>query len=324
MKTLLYIVSTLLVIGTLLPVSDSKHWFVRGQAYFRFWYLCLLLIITTLWLFYIPITLEGTLALVVLLLCIGLCLRDVLPFTPWYRREIRSVKGISNSKNLSFLIFNVYQENEDYQKLLDKVKTLTPDIILLLETNSAWDTALASLENSYPYIIKEIREDTYGIVLYSKIKPEEQRIDYLTDNGIPSIDCLLKIEQHKIRIRGLHPRPPIPGEALSSEQKDDEFSKAAKLLNNLPSDEISIVIGDLNDVAWSKASKRFKQTTGLKDPRVGRGSYSTFPTYSPVRFPLDHIFCSTQLEIMKFEVIENLGSDHFPIYISFSLPSTEQ
>jgi len=189
-----------------------------------------------------------------------------------------------------------------------------------LETNEKWRKAMYPLIDKYPYNIKAIQENTYGMILLSKQKPFEQSIETLSDKDVPSIDCLIKIKDQKIRIRGLHPRPPIPGEALTSKQKDAEFAEAARRLSELPDDEFKIVIGDLNDVVWSKASKRFKITSKLGDPRVGRGTYSTFPTYFPIRFPLDHIFCSTQLLLSKIMVLENIGSDHFPIYVEFCIP----
>jgi len=304
------------IIGTLLPFLEFKHWFVRGQAYFKFWYFITNLILTGIWVFITPFNAAIVLLLI---LCALICLRDILPFTKLYKKEIRGCTDDSELSKLKILIYNVYQKNEEYVKLIEKVRSLDPDILLLLETNETWRKALLPLIDKYPYNIKAIQENTYGMMMLSKFEPIEKGVENLSANDIPSIDCLIKMDGQKIRIRGLHPKPPIPGEALSSKQKDAEFAEAAKIISQLPADELKVVIGDLNDVVWSKASKRFKKVSGLKDPRVGRGTYSTFPTYSPIRFPLDHIFCSKELLLSELKVYENIGSDHFPIYVEFCL-----
>lgn len=314
-----YILSIIAIVGTLLPISHSKHWFVRGQAYFRFWYFLLNLALSGIWLFQDTISASECIVGFLLFVCALVSLRDILPFTRWYKKEIKDCSNKLNFNKISIMVYNVYQENDEFDKLIDKVHLINSDILLLLETNEKWRDSMAPLKEVYPYNIKCIQENTYGMMLFSKFKPLEQSVDQLSDDDIPSIDCLIKIEEKKVRIRGLHPKPPIPGEAMTSEQKDAEFNEAAIRISQLPKDELKIVIGDLNDVVWSKASKRFKKTSQLKDPRVGRGTYSTFPTYLPIRFPLDHIFCSSDLMLSELRVLENLGSDHFPIFVEFCL-----
>jgi len=266
------------------------------------------------------LNLVSGIIILLLLICAYICLNDILPFSKLYKKEIKDCLNASEASKFDILIYNVYQDNDQYEKLIQKVKSHDPDILLLLETNEDWRKEMKPLIDSFPYNIKAIQENTYGMMMLTKLKPLEQRIDKLSDDEIPSIECLVKIMDQKIRIRGLHPKPPIPGEAKTSKQKDEEFAEAAKRISQLPDDELKIVIGDLNDVVWSKASKKFKKTSGLKDPRVGRGTYSTFPTYFPIRFPLDHIFCSSELLLSKLKVLENIGSDHFPIYVEFCVP----
>jgi len=318
--TTLSIISILVIIGTILPVSNSKHWFVRGQAYFRMWYPFIHLLLISIWIFMPTINAITFILVFLLFICAVFCLKDILPFTRWYKKEIIGCSNREKMSTLNILIYNVYQKNDKYGKLIDKVNSLNPDIVLLLETNKHWQKAMDPLIKKYPYNIMAIQEDTYGMMILSKLEPIEKNIEQLTDQNIPSIDCLVKIKDQKIRIRCLHPKPPIPGEAMSSKQKDTEFMEAAKRIHQQPDDELNIIIGDLNDVVWSKASKRLKKESGLKDPRVGRGTFSTFPTYFPIRFPLDQIFCSSELLLSELKVLENIGSDHFPIYVEFCIP----
>lgn len=89
-------------------------------------------------------------------------------------------------------------------------------------------------------------------------------------------------------------------------------AKAAKR-NKMP----TLVAGDLNDVAWSYTTELFSKVSGLLDPRRGRGFFNTFHAKNPfMRFPLDHIFCSSDFKLISIKRMDNCGSDHFAIYIN--------
>ena len=81
-----------------------------------------------------------------------------------------------------------------------------------------------------------------------------------------------------------------------------------------------IVMGDLNDVAWSHVTELFRKTSGLLDPRRGRGFYSTFSAkHWYMRFPLDYVFCSSHFGLVELKRLNHNGSDHFAMISSFQL-----
>ncbi len=81
-------------------------------------------------------------------------------------------------------------------------------------------------------------------------------------------------------------------------------------------DESCIVMGDLNDVAWSRTTRLFQRISGLLDPRVGRHYINTFHAdYPLLRWSLDHVFHSTDFALVDMQRLAHIGSDHFPIYV---------
>jgi endonuclease/exonuclease/phosphatase (EEP) superfamily protein YafD len=84
---------------------------------------------------------------------------------------------------------------------------------------------------------------------------------------------------------------------------------------------VSILAGDLNDVAWSRTSRRLPRIAALRDPRVGRGLYAPFDANLPTGFlwPLDHVLLSDGFALCALEVPGDIGSDHFPLRVEVVL-----
>lgn len=84
----------------------------------------------------------------------------------------------------------------------------------------------------------------------------------MVEDNIPSIHCevLLKNGQ-KVQLFAVHPTPPVPNENPRSTERDKELLLVADLAkaSALP----CIVIGDLNDVAWSYTTALFLKMSGL-------------------------------------------------------------
>lgn len=233
--------------------------------------------------------------------------------------SIKPKTEIRTKHQISLLSSNVHQENDQYSRLIALVKSTSPDILLTMETNKTWEKALQPVENSFKSHLKIPLENKYGMHFYTNLKVHELNKRYLISEKYPSIEATLSDQEgHQFKFWGIHPPPPSPTEKPTSKVKDAELMLLAKRLKNekLP----VIVAGDFNNVCWSKTSKLFSKVSGLKDARLGRGIYGTFPAYAYVlRFPLDLVFNSTNLNIHKIKTLPSINSDHLPVLVNFSV-----
>lgn len=247
----------------------------------------------------------------------------IIPYTRLYKKEVPTRTNHENhseadSNTIKLLSANVFQENTKMPDVLRLIERHQPDLVLLLETNETWKQAMQPIEAIYPYQILCPLENMYGLLFYSRFPMLSHELRFLVQDDIPSIYVQLTLESgQQINFYGVHPMPPSPTEHYRSTERDAELLLVGKEVRH-KSGPI-IVAGDLNDVAWSHTTRLFQRISGLLDPRIGRGLYSTFnANYFFLRWPLDHVFVSHHFKLHQLCLLPNNGSDHFPILVSLT------
>jgi len=303
-----------LVVATLLPFASRSEWWIRDFDFPRTQILLLSMLMFFLYLVVYQGHWYDSVTILLLLLVIFWQLKKILPFTPLYNLEVLLVKEPEVSRQISVMVSNVLMTNEKTTKLRKMIEKIQPDIFLTLETNQYWEDELASLEKTYEYVVRCPQDDLYGMHLYSKLELVNPEIQFLIEDDIPSIHTGVVLPSgEEVMLHCLHPAPPSPTENEKSIERDAELVIVAKRVRNeqLP----SIVTGDLNDVAWSETTLLFRKISGLLDPRIGRGLYNTFHArYWFLRWPLDHLFHSSNFSLVELRRLGYIGSDHFPIF----------
>lgn len=302
---------------SIIPLIRNDYWIFRVFEYPRFQKL-LISIFLFFGLCIIGISNSSTLSTVMTVL-LGLNIvylfYQVYPFLRIAKKQVLHASEIKKGQSIVLLTANVFQYNRNDKMTLANIELANPDVILLLETDKWWHEATKSLKKEYPYSVEVPLENTYGMLLYSRYKIEESSVQYLVEADVPSIHAVVKLPSGQdIQLYCVHPTPPVPNENPRSTERDKELLLIAKRAKNnrLP----VIVMGDLNDVAWSYTTELFSKISGLLDPRKGRGFFNTFHARYPVlRFPLDHIFCSNEFKLMHISKLPAAGSDHFPMYV---------
>ena len=244
-------------------------------------------------------------------------LKMVLPYTPVWKKQVLHVRRdqLNVEQQISLLVANVLTPNHKYHLLLEQIDRLQPDVVLTLETDQVWQEALKPIEADYPYRVAVPQDNLYGMHLYSRLPLADTEVKFILSDETPSIHATIRLRSGlSVQLYCLHPKPPSPTEAKDSTLRDAELLIVGDQIKDI--DESCIVMGDLNDVAWSRTTRLFQRISGLLDPRVGRYFMNTFHAdYPLLRWSLDHIFHSMDFGLVEMKRLPHIGSDHFPIYV---------
>jgi endonuclease/exonuclease/phosphatase (EEP) superfamily protein YafD len=262
-------------------------------------------------------TIGREIILVLLIAALAYQLKMVLPYTLIWRKQVKQVKReeLNPEQQISLLVSNVLTPNDQYDLLLNHIQTLKPDLVLTLESDTTWQQQLSTIEQDYPYRVPVPLDNLYGMHLYSRLALQDTEVKFILSDEIPSIHTTVILPSGQpVQLYCLHPKPPSPTEAKDSTLRDAELLIVGDQIKDL--DESCIVMGDLNDVAWSRTTRLFQRISGLLDPRVGRHYVNTFHAdYPLLRWSLDHVFHSTDFALVKMQRLSHIGSDHFPVYV---------
>ena len=308
-----------ILLFSILPLIRSDFWFIRVFDYPRsqkFWINASIIV---LFIFFADFKHNHDIIfLTALLVNQGYLLSLIWNYTPLASNQMKKNTD-AKGDIIKILIANVLQDNRNSDLCNEAIRNAKPDIILLVETDERWSKEVQECMEGYPFRVLQPQSDTYGMLLFSQLEIVNHEVRFLVEPEIPSITADIKTRDGKLfRLYCLHPKPPVPGESEDSTERDAEILIIGKEAKR--SRQPVIVVGDLNDVAWSYTTNLFLKVSGLLDPRVGRGFYSTYNAkYKLLRWPLDHVFCSSHFYLNTLRRLPSIDSDHFPIFMEVSL-----
>lgn len=318
-----------LVSGSLLNLTHSPNWYVRGWDFPRLFITGLALATGVAWGFLCDWRWQDWLMLASLAGVVGWNLWNVFPYTPLAAKHVKPVPEDSphdGPRTIRLVSSNVLMENEQHDRWLEEIRKADPDVILAVEVNQKWADAIDRLRDQYPHVVAHPQENYYGMVLLSRLELVNPRVRKVIESDIPSIHAGLRLRDGTlVNLVCLHPKPPEPIRNQDSGPRDAELVTVGREIGDDPADAPTIVTGDLNDVAWSHTTRLFLRLSGLLDPRVGRGLYNSYNAKNPLfRFPLDHFFHSNDFKLIDLRRLGKVGSDHFPMFLELLFdPSAE-
>lgn len=293
------------ILVTLAPLHSSPHWTIRMWDFPRLQIFC------------IAVVLSGFAALnAQYFLLLGLVPSAayqwwwIHPYTPLGKIEIQTAT-YDPKTDITLLFANVEMTNPDRKRIGEVISDLNPDAVLLLETDQEWLDDLNPVLEQFENVFTEPRDNYYGMAFATNLHVRSVEFVYITTDNTPTL--LAELETgfgDAFRVIGLHPKPPVPGEDTTA--RDDQLTYAARF--GKVEDMDLVVMGDFNDVVWSKQSRYFRLVGQYLDPRYGRGFISSFHAKYPfLRFPIDHFFVTEGVVVSEFRRGPAIGSDHFPM-----------
>lgn len=242
----------------------------------------------------------------------------IAEFTGLWRKESKAFDAaVDEGRRLRLVTSNVKMSNRDYAAHIRILKASDPDVLILMETDAPWLDGMREILDRYPYRLEQPQENAYGMALASKFPLAEGSVQDLLTKGVPSIFATVVLDESlRFRLYSIHPEPPVPHRGTEGRDGETALISLAARKESGP----LIVTGDLNDVAWSKTTRRFRRISGLLDPRVGRRMVNTFDArFWFMRWPLDHLFHSAHFRLVHMQRLHPGGSDHFPVQFDLVL-----
>ena len=161
-----------------------------------------------------------------------------------------------------------------------------------------------------------VRDDNFGIGLFSKIPPNSMTVQYFGEVDVPSILASLSIKNKSLDVLFTHPVPPVSQSYFN--WRNEQLSEIASLRSQF--NENLVVVGDLNTTSWSHHFKDFIEKMKLRDSREGYGLQISWPAMFPfLGITIDHCLVSRNILVLNRKIGPDIGSDHYPVYIELGI-----
>ena len=230
-------------------------------------------------------------------------------------RELDPSPAESEKREIKVFCHNVDKANRQSSAVLSEIRSISPDIAVLIEVDTWWANQLQELEANYPYHLVEARDGVFGMAIFSRRPLRESRIQDFSGYELPSVRVKFDVDGREVTLIGTHPPP--PANAFSFRIRNwhlGELAREARLRESP-----LIVAGDFNCVPWSAAFRLFLKNSGLRKSGVSREV-----TWSPFRcpwlgFPVDYQLASEEWRVVHCQTGTFLGSDHRWTLVEFQL-----
>lgn len=187
MRILTLILCAIVLIATVLPLINTAEWWIRIFDFPRIQIAVLTLLSLILayifvdfkWVYKLPL-------LFLMLVALVYQVQFVVVYTPLYKTQAKDSNNQTEENSFTLLVANVLIDNDDKESFHALVKNYNPDILLINEPDQDWAASISNLDGDFPYSIKYPLDNTYGMMLLSKLPLTESAVNFLVKDDIPS------------------------------------------------------------------------------------------------------------------------------------------
>ena len=221
---------------------------------------------------------------------------------------------------------NILYRNQRIPELLEQIKQIDADVLVVYEDNAAIGAQLVELNKIYEFQVGvPIQEQAFSTQIYSKypITNFESYLDF-PPNSVVKVNMLVDSEIYSII--AAHPIAPMRPELIKEREKG--LMRISKLVESEIQNSFNkiIVVGDLNTSPWSYYYKQlvnemryliplrpgnepieFMQNITTANGHVVTWRFILTPF---MQTHIDHIFVSNTVEVFDLELVNTIGSDH--------------
>lgn len=243
----------------------------------------------------------------------AIALVNLLFLLPMYQSE--TVNG-GNTQGLRIISANVYAENREHSQLNDLVHDSNPDFLALFEVDQSWLGVTEQLKQRFKYARVEEKHGYFGIALFSQYPINRVEFKKFGHFSQYAIIAHLEVDGRAFHIIAAHVLAPTSQSYFDLRNKHlRNLAKTARALEGPV-----MLIGDLNITPWSPYFEDLVRESKLLDGSKGFGLQPTWPVQlSFIGIPIDHCLVSPSVEIQQWSRGPDIGSDHFPIIVDFSI-----
>jgi len=227
------------------------------------------------------------------------------------------------ARPIRVLHLNLEAGNDGHARVIEFIGAENPDVLMLVEMTPLWCDALKPLRAEYPYSVifsGEYPRDSNGIGLLSRTPLSNTLAGFIEDEWAPNVVATLKWEGKVLTLVGTHPYP--------ARSRDLDFGQRLQfqVIGSLitKTEGPVVLFGDLNTTAWSPLFQDFLSRSGLRDSGTGHLPRPTWRANNPLLgIPIDHCLVSPGVVIHHRRVGPDVGSEHRPLIVDFSLPLSQ-
>ena len=246
-------------------------------------------------------------------------------FAPAPVTEAGTGQGAVPAPNLHVLAYNVLKMNHNTVEVTDYVRSQSPDVLALIETNDRWLEAVEQNLPGYEVVTAVPRPDNFGMLLAIRRDREDlvitqsRSFEDLSSEWplVPTIEAQLELGGRPLDLLVVHTMPPhhIGKPHMRDSMLRGAFAWAAG--RECP----HLIVGDFNTTPIAPSFRAMLDGSALTDSSLGHGYQATWPIapISLLGIPIDHALLGPGLRLTERRIGPSMGSDHRALHVTIAL-----